>query len=66
MNRQATQFWVSIIGIVGLAIITGVAVVGAMFYDAPTDMAFLLIGGLVSVTASATAYLFRLNGKSGS
>ena len=64
MNRQATQFWVSIIGIVALGIITGVAVVGAMFYDAPSDMAFLLVGGLLAVTSAASAYLFRLNGKS--
>lgn len=64
MNRQATQFWVSIIGIVGLVIIAGIALIGALFYDAPSEMAFMLVGGLLSLVGSASAYLFRLNGKS--
>lgn len=62
MNRQATQFWVAIIGMAGLVAITGICVVGAMFYDAPSDMALMLVGGLIASTSAAGAWLFRLNG----
>lgn len=64
MNRQGTQFWVAVIGMSGLAIITGMAVAGSIWGDAPTEMAFMLVGGLLSVTSTAAAWLFRLNGKS--
>lgn len=62
MNRQGTQFWVAIIGISSLAIITGMVVAGTIWGDAPSEMAFMLVGGLLSVTSTATAWLFRLNG----
>ena len=62
MSRQGTQFWVAIIGMTGLAAITGLAVVGSIWADAPREMAFMLVGGLLSVTSTATAWLFRLNG----
>ena len=64
MNRQGTQFWVATIGMTGLAVITGMAVAGSIWGDAPTEMAFMLVGGLLSVTSTAAAWLFRLNGKS--
>ncbi len=63
MNKQGTQFWVAIIGMGGLAIITGMAVAGSIWGDASNEMAFMLVGALVSVTSTAAAWLFRLNGK---
>ena len=63
MDRQNTQFWVAVIGMGGLAIITGMAVAGTIWGDAPNEMAFMLVGGLLSVTSTAAAWLFRLNGK---
>jgi Kef-type K+ transport system membrane component KefB len=65
MNQQKTQFWVAIIGITGLVIIAGMAVAGSIWGDAPTEMAFMLVGGLLSATSTAIAWLFRLNGKAG-
>lgn len=62
MNRQATQFWTAIIGMLGLTVVTGVAVVGTMFFDKPSDLALMLVGGLIGVTSTAGAWLFRLNG----
>ncbi len=64
MNRQGTQFWVAIIGMTGLVGITALAV-GASFFsdDVPSEMAFMLVGGLLSVTSTAAAWLFRLNGQ---
>lgn len=65
MNRQNTQFWVAIIGIAGLVGITALAVAGSIFSDnVPSEMAFMLVGGLLSVTSTAAAWLFRLNGQS--
>lgn len=63
MNRQDTQFWVAIIGMAGLAVIAGMAVAGTIWAEAPAEMAFMLVGGLLSVTSTAAAWLFRLNGK---
>jgi hypothetical protein len=62
MEKQATQFWVAIIGIAGLAIITGMVVAGTIWGDAPAEMAFMLVGGFLSVVSTAVAWLFRLNG----
>ena len=63
MNRQSTQFWVAIIGMAGLVGITALSIVGAMFSDnVPSEMPYLLIGGLLSTTSGAAAWLFRLNG----
>lgn len=64
MNKQGTQFWVAIIGMSGLAIITAMAVAGSVWGDSPNEMSFMLVGALVSVTSTAAAWLFRLNGKS--
>ncbi len=63
MNKQGTQFWVAIIGMAGLAAITGMAVAGSVWGNTPNDIVFMLIGGLLSVTSTAVAWLFRLNGK---
>ncbi len=63
MNRNATQFWVSVLGMVFLGLATLFAVIATLFYEAPTDIAFMLVGGLVSITSTAAAWLFRLNGQ---
>jgi len=62
MNRQVTQFWVAIIGMTGLVIITGMTVAGSIWGNIPNELSFLLVGGLLSVTSTAAAWLFRLNG----
>ena len=62
MSKQQTQFWVAIIGMMGLVVIAGIAVVGALFFDAPNDMAMLLAGGVIATTAASGQWLFRLNG----
>ncbi len=62
MNKQQTQFWVAIIGAIGLMVIAGIAVVGALFFDAPNDMALMLVGGVIASAAASGAWLFRLNG----
>lgn len=67
MNRQNTQFWVAIIGMAGLVGITALTVAGSIFSDnVPSEMAFMLVGGLLSTTSAAGAWLFRLNGRNGS
>lgn len=65
MNRQATQFWVAVIGMSGMVGITGIAVTGTAFGDVPLELTFALVTGLVSVSSMAAAWLFRLNGSSG-
>ena len=63
LNQGSTQFWVAIIGMAGLVTITGVAVAGLIWGNGPSELAFMLVGGLLSVTSTAAAWLFRLNGK---
>ncbi|KKL52081.1 hypothetical protein LCGC14_2289070 [marine sediment metagenome] len=63
MNKQGTQFWVAIIGMVGLVTITGMAVAGNIWSDVSSELVFMLVGGLLSVTSTAVAWLFRLNGR---
>ena len=55
----------AIIGMAGLVLITGVSVAGLIWSDGPSELAFMLVGGLLSVTSTAAAWLFRLNGKAG-
>jgi hypothetical protein len=62
MNRQTTQFWVAIIAMVGLVLVTGICVTATLFYDAPSELALMLVGGLIASTSAAGAWLFRLNG----
>ncbi len=64
MNRQATQFWVGVIGMSGLVLVTIIAVAGTAFGDVPMELTFALVTGMVSVTSTAVAWLFRLNGTS--
>lgn len=64
MNKQMTQFAVAVTGVVGLAVIATIATIGTVFYDGPSELAFMLVGGLLSLTSAAAAYLFRLNGTS--
>ncbi len=61
MNRQQTQFWVAVIGMAGLVCITMVSVAGSIWGEMPSEMSFMLVGGLLSVTSTAAAWLFRLN-----
>lgn len=63
MNQQQTQFWVAIIGMSGLVTITAVAVAGYIWGNTPSELVFMLVGGLLSVTSTASAWLFRLNGR---
>ncbi len=64
MNRQITQFWVAVIGMAGLVAITAMVVAGTVWGKAPSELAYMLVGSLVSSTSMAVAYLFRLNGTS--
>ncbi len=62
MNPQGTQFFVAIISICFLGLITLLAVAGAIWNDAPPELTFTLVGAMTGVTGQASAYLFRLNG----
>ena len=62
MNQQVTQAFVAIIAIVFLGLITLMAVAGAIWNDAPTELVFSLVGAFTGITGQASAYLFRLNG----
>ena len=62
MNRQLTQFWVAIIGMGGLVTACLLSVAGQIWADSPSELTFMLIGGLLSVTSTSAAWLFRLNG----
>lgn len=63
MDRANTQFWVAVLGMGGLVGITFTAILCAALGDFPDEMTYLLVGGLVSVTSTAAAWLFRLNGQ---
>lgn len=67
MNTQATQFYVAIVAICGMVLLTGLALVCAAFGDQQNQVVdnvlLLLVGGLVSSVGASIAYLFRLNGK---
>ena len=59
VNRQFTQAAVAIIGITGLVILTGLT----LLLPELKDERLLLLGGLIGVTSTSAAWLFRLNGK---
>jgi hypothetical protein len=65
MNRQATQFTVSLLGMFFLGLCTILALYADLFRDANSELTFALVTALTGVTGAATAYLFRLNGTSG-
>ncbi len=65
MNLWSTQFAVAFVAILFLGACTLAAVIAQAFFDGPTDLTFALITGLTGTTSAATAFLFRLNGKSG-
>ncbi|KKL77162.1 hypothetical protein LCGC14_2037600, partial [marine sediment metagenome] len=46
----------------GLVLITALSVAGSIWGEVPSEMPFMLVGGLLSVTSTAAAWLFRLNG----
>lgn len=60
MNQSITQFWVAVIGMIGLVVTTLAAVILQAFDKSPGNLTFLLVGGLISVTATASAWLFRI------
>jgi hypothetical protein len=60
VNQSITQFWVAIIGLVGLIAVTLTAVLCQAFGESPGELTFMLVGGLISVTATASAWLFRI------
>ena len=67
MNTQATQFYIAMVAVVGLVLLTGLVVICIAFGEAANqvleNVLLLLIGGLVSSVGACVAYLFRLNGK---
>ena len=58
MNRQFTQAAVAIIGMTGLVVLTGMT----LLLPDLKDERLLLLGGLIGVTSTSAAWLFRLNG----
>ena len=65
MNRQATQFVIAMLFVFILGIATLVSIVGELWFDRSSQFTMLLVGGLLTGTGQAVAYLFRLNGTSG-
>lgn len=64
MNTSQTQFAVAVLGILILGIATVIAVAGEVFGDGRSELTFALVTALTGVTGGASAYLFRLNGRS--
>lgn len=65
MNRSATQFVIAVIFVVILGLATLVSIVGELWFDKSSQFTMLLVGGLLTGTGQAVAYLFRLNGAPG-
>ena len=65
MNRQATQFVIAILFVIILGLATLVSIVGELWFDKSSQFTMLLVGGLLTGTGQAVAYLFRLNGTPG-
>ncbi len=61
MNRQFTQAAVAIIGMIGLVSATLIT----LFVNDLGDERQILLGGLIGVTSTSAAWLFRINGKNG-
>ena len=66
MKRQGTQFVVAVLGMGFLGTATLAAVVGEVFFNGSSELTFALVTALTGTTSAAAAYLFRLNGQSGS
>jgi len=64
VNTSQTQFAVAVLGILILGIATVIAVAGEVFGDGRSELTFALVTALTGVTGGASAYLFRLNGRS--
>jgi len=62
MDRANTQFWVAIIGMGGLVVAALLSIAGSIWGEVPSELVFMLVGGLLSVTSTSAAWLFRLNG----
>lgn len=60
--RAQTQFYVAVLGMAGLVLITMVSIAGTIWAEAPSELTYMLVGGLLSITSTAGAWLFRLNG----
>lgn len=58
MNRQVTQFAVATVGMAGLV----AATLATIITEAEKELTYMLVVGLVSVTSTSAAWLFRLNG----
>ena len=65
MNRSTTQFVIAIFFVAILGAATLVSIVGELWFDKSSQFTMLLVGGLLTGTGQAVAYLFRLNGTSG-
>ena len=67
LNTQATQFYVAVVGVVGLVLLTARALICSAFVgeekQVVDNVLLLLVGGLVSGVGTSIAYLFRLNGQ---
>jgi len=66
VNRSHTQFVVAVMGMFFLGAATLAAVVAEVFFDSSNELTFALVTALTGTTGAAAAYLFRLNGQSGS
>ncbi len=65
MNGNRTQFAVAVLGIFFLGLATVIAVAGEALFNGRSELTFALVTALTGVTGASSAYLFRLNGKSG-
>ena len=61
MDRANAQFWVAMLGMGGLVLITLASVCGTIWANAPNELTFMLVAGLLSATSAAAAWLFRPN-----
>ena len=65
MNKSGTQFVIAILFVLILGLATLLSIVGELWFDKSSQFTMLLVGGLLTGTGQAVAYLFRLNGTSG-
>ena len=65
VNKSATQFVIAILFVAILGAATLVSIVGELWFDKSSQFTMLLVGGLLTGTGQAVAYLFRLNGAPG-
>ena len=65
MSKSQAQFWVAVLSVVSLTVITCVSVVLDYMNSARGELTMILVGGIISITSGSTAWLFRSNGPNG-